>query len=236
MNRYEAAVLDSYLGTKLGLVKDREKFMHDVFGDSFPSNYRKELLPYLQEVIETKDTLTETELALISIHTGCMLTSDEVFYRYIESKLGVLVNEHNYTAKMIGEIRKKTLSDYNKLAIDGPKPIYTVTVLGVDEEKALSNDPNVRYESIESISTFGYFHELELAMSSVMNNDLDIWEYSYNYAVIEEVHQGLYPSISDEKWYKYNAYKDGLYIGSDGKYEPISKPKFVGHMTAFCMN
>lgn len=236
MNRYEAAVLDSYLGTQLGLTKDREKFMQDVFGNSFPSTYKEDLLPYLQDVITLKDSITDNELALISIHVGHLLTSEEVFYAYIGSKLGVPINEHNYSATMIADVRQKTLSAYNKLAIDGPKPIYVVSLLGVNEEKAISSDSNIRFESIESVSTFGYFHELEVATNAVSNNDLDIWEYSYAYAVIEEINQGFYPTVNEAYWYKYNAYKDGLYVGSDGKYEPIRKPKFADHLTAFFCN
>ena len=71
-------------------------------------------------------------------------------------------------------------------------------------------------ENIYTVSTFesfekrfqprtpGYYFNLEDAISCVTKNKGDIWEGIYDYAVIEEVRSGLYPSVYRKWWYKWD--------------------------------
>jgi hypothetical protein len=49
----------------------------------------------------------------------------------------------------------------------------------------------------------GYFDEMDQAIYSVSNNDCDIHEFSYNWAVIEHCGPGLYPDALCEIWYQW---------------------------------
>jgi len=62
----------------------------------------------------------------------------------------------------------------------------------------------------------GYLESLDDAVEIVKGNCCDICEYTYEYAVIEKVDEGLYPFSEKEEqlWFKYN----------DGIYESIDNP------------
>lgn len=63
----------------------------------------------------------------------------------------------------------------------------------------------------------GYFHTLEDAVKIVENNYGDIHEYSFDYAVIEEFGEGLYPHPESEHWF--------LFDKGERKYKPCDKPE-----------
>lgn len=62
--------------------------------------------------------------------------------------------------------------------------------------------------------TVGYRSDLSVAIETVENNVCDIWEYLYEYAVIEELGEGLYPEVKKRILFKFNHDKN--------KYEQIS--------------
>ena len=79
-------------------------------------------------------------------------------------------------------------------------PIYTVTTL--------------RGALAAGNRAIGYFETFKEAEEVVINNELDICEEGYyHYAVIEEVHPGIYTVPRTEIWYKWNREK--------GQYENI---------------
>jgi hypothetical protein len=83
-------------------------------------------------------------------------------------------------------------------------PIYTITT--------------IRASLMGGSRSPGFYHELEEAKSTLVNNDLDINEMGYYpYAVIEMVNPGLYTVPRTELWYKWNHEKDS--------YEPCEKPE-----------
>jgi len=63
--------------------------------------------------------------------------------------------------------------------------------------------------------TFGWYPYEEWAKRAVKNNECDIHECSYLYAVIEEFEYGVFPLRKREWWYKWNG----------KKYISIDKPK-----------
>lgn len=59
--------------------------------------------------------------------------------------------------------------------------------------------------------TFGYFDTYDKAVSRLHNNTYDIHEDVYDYAIIEEVGQGLYPDAKNRKFFKYDKERDGFF-------------------------
>lgn len=62
----------------------------------------------------------------------------------------------------------------------------------------------------------GYCSNYLIADSILRNNVCDIHETIYHYAVIEEIEEGVYPTVKDRWFYKYDKEKDGYY--------PIEEP------------
>jgi len=75
--------------------------------------------------------------------------------------------------------------------------IYTITT--VSDEMF----PNCR--------CVGFYFDLDVAITAVLNNDCDIYEGSYTYCVIEELKQGLYYFPREEFWFKWNV-KENNYV------------------------
>lgn len=56
----------------------------------------------------------------------------------------------------------------------------------------------------------GFSESFEDAEDSVLHNALDIAEHLYWYAVIQEINPGLYPTVENEWWYRFNQERDGF--------------------------
>ena len=65
---------------------------------------------------------------------------------------------------------------------------------------------------------WGYYKDLDYAKRAVLYNRTDMWEYLYNYAVIEEIREGVPARAKEIQWYKFNKKK--------WKYLKIDKPKW----------
>lgn len=50
----------------------------------------------------------------------------------------------------------------------------------------------------------GYYLKLADAEEIVKNNICDLWETIYDYAIIEEIDEGIYPFVENKWFYKYN--------------------------------
>lgn len=95
--------------------------------------------------------------------------------------------------------------------------IYTITAC----TKLESDEKGWPY--FGSMRVLGWYEEFSDADEALRENVLDIYEYTYNYAVIEWVEPGLYPNIIDRQFYQWDPVKKG--------YRPITEPKFMKH---FC--
>lgn len=97
--------------------------------------------------------------------------------------------------------------------------IYTITML-----EKVENDKN-GWPNFGSTNVVGYYTDLDVAIKAVTSNACDINETVYDYAVIEEVSEGLYNPSIKSYWFKYNREKDS--------YEPIDEPNEVKHICGF---
>ena len=88
--------------------------------------------------------------------------------------------------------------------------IYFVTVMDEfkDEKNAKFCSPvskNHMYWIPDNKATIGYFRSLEDAIKAVEENEQDIFECTYNYAVIEAYSEGFYPvSEIQPLWFREN--------------------------------
>lgn len=71
----------------------------------------------------------------------------------------------------------------------------------------------------EDTRCVGYFKTFEEAEQAVMENACDIWETCYDYAVIENIPEGLYQYDFHPTWYKYHK--------PTGGYMKCEQPEFV---------
>ena len=96
------------------------------------------------------------------------------------------------------------------------KAIYTVTAV-----KKGSHDN----WGADDWRCFGWYADYETTEESVINNETDICEFYYNYAVIEKAYEGLYGtshSVFEEHgqvWFKFNE--------KAGKYEHVETPEWA---------
>lgn len=67
--------------------------------------------------------------------------------------------------------------------------------------------------------TMGYYRNREKAVDAVTDNVLDIHEHSYNYAVVEEMDEGVYPMCKSEQWFKWEGDNE------TGKYVCVPQPE-----------
>ena len=65
--------------------------------------------------------------------------------------------------------------------------------------------------------TFGWYSNLKDACKDVKNNMGELWEYAYDYIVIEEVKEGVWGMAIKEWWFKWNRKKKAFFS--------IRKPK-----------
>jgi len=65
----------------------------------------------------------------------------------------------------------------------------------------------------------GYVSDFNEAEKIVKNNMYDIWEHIYEYAIIEEIDEGIYQWCEYPKWHKYNK--------EENKYESCERPEWA---------
>lgn len=71
--------------------------------------------------------------------------------------------------------------------------------------------PVERDYDIGDCRTVGYFDNYNNAALRLHNNACDLYEDIYDYAIIEEVEQGLYPNVKSRKFFKYDKEQDGFF-------------------------
>lgn len=99
--------------------------------------------------------------------------------------------------------------------------IYTIMVatnLELDNEK---------FPYFGDSSLIGYYMDKEAAFERVKENACDINETCYDYALVEQIREGLFrPATYDSRWwFKYNAERK--------RYEEIPEPPFLKHFCGF---
>ena len=97
--------------------------------------------------------------------------------------------------------------------------IYTILVFTRLEEDEHG------WPEFDSERIVGYYKNKEIALDAVKCNACDINETCYDYALIEEVEEGLYRPAFNRWLIKYNSDID--------KYEQIEEPRFMKHYSGF---
>lgn len=105
------------------------------------------------------------------------------------------------------------------------KVIYAITVA-----EKLEIDEKTKFPDFGSTSVPGWYSEKEKAFKAVRENACDINETCYDYAIIEEIEEGLYnPAMKHQRWFfKFNREKD--------EYEEIKEPDSLSHFCGFAMS
>jgi len=73
---------------------------------------------------------------------------------------------------------------------------------------------NFRYPSKRR--TYGWYSKFGKAIEAVQDNRGELWEYCYDYIVVEEVKEGVWGLAVKEWWFKWNR--------RSKKYRSINKP------------
>ena len=81
------------------------------------------------------------------------------------------------------------------------------------------------YPDIGSSRTVGFVDTLEEAGELLLNNACDFWETIYEYAIIEEIHSGIYPVPEDRCFFQFDMDRQG--------YRPIEEPKELERVAIF---
>lgn len=77
----------------------------------------------------------------------------------------------------------------------------------------------------EDTRCVGYFKTFEEAENIILNNVGDINETIYDYAVIENIPEGLYQYDQNASWYKWN----------NGRYEKTNKLDVYNHLVGWAI-
>lgn len=98
-----------------------------------------------------------------------------------------------------------------KMCEKGVNPTYFITCTVKDGK----TKNKLGYQDYGATRTFGFYHKLNDAREALNENQCDMHEYLYQFAIIEKMYPGIHPCCYDEndfEWYKYNPKKGGFYI------------------------
>lgn len=100
--------------------------------------------------------------------------------------------------------------------------VFFVTVLSMDrhERRIMRNS-----------RTWGFFYDFEVAERVVLENQTDIYECLYDYAVIEEYSQGILRLPKEKQWYK-AVYRKGQ---NNPRVVKVKKPSALKRVVCFAI-
>lgn len=67
------------------------------------------------------------------------------------------------------------------------------------------------FPDLGSQRTWGYYKERETAVHALHENWGDMWECLYEYALIEEIEEGICPYASNRQWFKWDTEREGYF-------------------------
>lgn len=80
---------------------------------------------------------------------------------------------------------------------------------------------------IKDARCWGYYPNLEDAIDTLENNITDLWEFCYNYGIIEAIEPGIAAYADVCGFYKFNQ--------EIGKYEQVEMPEELKHYCNFAI-
>lgn len=84
-----------------------------------------------------------------------------------------------------------------------------------------------KFLDIGDSRVFGYFRTLEQAKNALAKNTLNMHEYYYNYAIVEEIDEGIHPEVESRYFFEYNKELNGFL--------PIDEPIEFKHNSNFAI-
>ena len=75
--------------------------------------------------------------------------------------------------------------------------------------------------------TWGYFKDHDTAVQALHENWTDMWEFCYDYAVLEKADEGICPNCGERQWFKFDREHNG--------YFEIEEPECVKHICNFAL-
>lgn len=76
--------------------------------------------------------------------------------------------------------------------------------------------------------TWGFYSDRETAVKALHENWTDMYEYCYNYAVLEKFEEGISHYVFDSRqWFKFDHEREG--------YFEIEEPECVKHLGSFAI-
>lgn len=101
--------------------------------------------------------------------------------------------------------------------------MYFITVF----EKLESAPNGAGFPETGCQRTWGYYSDKETALKAVHENWTDMWEFCYNYALIEEIDEGICALYDWRQWFKFDRKRNG--------YFEIEEPDFMKHYANFAI-
>lgn len=109
-------------------------------------------------------------------------------------------------------------------------PIWFITVFEkVDTLKSEKDGRDLGFGDTGARCTWGFFYDKEKALEALENNSTDMWEYCYDYAVLEKYSPGIPGDglVEPAQFFKYDREKDGYFM--------IPTPVEFKHMCNFAI-
>ena len=82
---------------------------------------------------------------------------------------------------------------------------------------------NKGWLDIGASRTFGYYDNLNTCIQALNQNWCDMFEYLYEYAIVEKIGQGIHPECEERWFFKWDDEKKGFF--------DISEPEEFKHYT-----
>lgn len=109
-----------------------------------------------------------------------------------------------------------------RLNLDVLKPFWFITVLNI---------PDINKDDICNIANqrcWGFYTNKESAIMALHSNATDMYERTYNYAVLEEYCEGISNcNTQNRQFFKYNKERDGYFA--------IEEPSIFKHWSGFAL-
>lgn len=75
--------------------------------------------------------------------------------------------------------------------------------------------------------TWGYYMDKEMAVRALHENWTDMWEYTYDVALLEKFGPGICPECQERQWFRFDRERGG--------YFEIEEPEFVKCIVNFAL-
>lgn len=75
--------------------------------------------------------------------------------------------------------------------------------------------------------TWGYYKDKDTAVQALHENWTDMWEYTYDVALLEKFESGICPECEERQWFKFDRARGG--------YFEMEEPEFIKCVVNFAL-